>query len=100
MTRHRSTPWEYRSAVQAGPWKGGHYIFRDEAVSAFAYARDERDAAFIVKAVNTHDALMKALEDIITADTVVSDDGKVHDHGPSAWIAIKALAAAVGTPGK
>lgn len=35
--------------------------------------------------------LRAALEKIIDADTIVSDGGKVHDHGSCAGIAIAAL---------
>ena len=37
------------------------------------------------------EALRKALERIIDADTVISDGGKVHDHGRCAEIAMAAL---------
>jgi hypothetical protein len=45
-------------------------------------------------------AAIIALNEIVVVDTVVSDGGKMHDHGASAEIAMRALRAVVGTPGK
>jgi hypothetical protein len=39
---------------------------------------------------------MAALERIATLDTIVSDGGKMHHHGPMASIAIEAIKAVVG----
>lgn len=39
-----------------------------------------------------------AFEAIIDADTLISDGGKVHDHGPCAQIAIDALASVGSAP--
>jgi hypothetical protein len=63
--RHTPTPWmvgpEYYDNPK-GDMKAGYIgSFADEATSVFRCAKPE-DAAFIVKAVNCHDELLKALK--------------------------------------
>lgn len=60
-----------------------------EQVAALLSKRD----ATIRRVIGERDALKRAMEEIIKADTCVSDGGKRHDHGHFAGIAIEALAA-------
>lgn len=109
MTDHTPTPWfvsGVRFRMNGSEWQSVNRYDeakkQDENIALVGY--DPRtgtgwsDAHFIVTAVNNHDALVKALEEIIDADTVISDGGKMHDHGAPATIAIQALRAVVGGP--
>jgi hypothetical protein len=108
---HTKTPWAARgqqvfdttehavSLAYCGIVAGAG-VCKDGKIRSFGVDEETAiaNAAFIVKAVNSHEALVKALEEIIDADTIISDGGKVHDHGPSATIAIAALNGVVGSP--
>jgi hypothetical protein len=62
VTEHTRTPWIVRSQVQHGKNKLGFYLAPDETCSAPAWGSNQANAAFIVKAVNSHDALVTALD--------------------------------------
>lgn len=69
MAEHTPTPW---SATEQRDWLE-HSCCHDAAITAFengkrqtiAEAHSSEDAAFIVKAANNHDALVKALTDLL-----------------------------------
>lgn len=90
MTKHTPTPWYYAPAMQTGltrPYEkfdiyhvtppdrdnsygintGGRKVFLGMIRSRPSKSETEANAAFIVRAVNSHDALVEALEDIIHA---------------------------------
>ena len=109
MSEYTSTPWEVQPydgdedgvGIVGLPFNGLvalATLFPTE-IDADDPSRAKANAAFIVKAANSHGPLVKALEKIIDFDTDTSDDGKVHDHGIFAEIAIEALKA-VGNAGK
>jgi hypothetical protein len=77
MTDHTPTPWrvisgdDYYIAADAYPKEFIGHFKGDDTGDYVAYVGNrpkdfgEANAAFIVKAVNNHDALVKALEDLL-----------------------------------
>lgn len=66
MSEHTPTPWNIshvRTTEDTAMIVGG------EGFEPIADVTEDGDAAFIVQAVNNHDALVKALEDLQSADT-------------------------------
>ena len=96
MAEHTPTPW---SATEQRDWLE-HSCCHDAAITAFengkrqtiAEAHSSEDAAFIVKAANNHDALVKAAEHVCWFDWSSND--------PDAVAAIDALRALVGSVDK
>jgi hypothetical protein len=72
MAEHTPTPWRVETNCWT-PWNGavGILPLNDDEDSAIAWTtagtNEAANAAFIVKAVNNHDALVKALEDLVNA---------------------------------
>lgn len=80
MTKHTPTPW------QALPDENGNETYvvgpKDQAVAdcMMGYGvTDDANAAFIVKAVNNHKALVKALEVLLAEATSFSVSGVYFD---------------------
>lgn len=74
---HTKTPWQVSRAYADN---GGKYIsidhdFKDDVVNEYGVV-DWEDAAFIVKAVNSHEMLVEALE-LLCHNINDEDDGGV-----------------------
>ena len=61
--KHTPTPWEVESYRLNGPYKFGIGNGAGTVVVSNLVPLAETDAAFIVRAVNAHDDLVKALKD-------------------------------------
>ena len=86
MSEHTPTPWRYQEKSDAYTHivrSGERFIFQ---LSQNTNGESEATARFIVKAVNSHDAMVKKLEEIhdITQDTTL---------GMECWQKIQNLAA-------
>jgi hypothetical protein len=66
-TKHTPTPWKYRYS------KYQEYVIDGDGIDCVAVVVDEKDAAFIVKAVNTHAELVACLELMHGAEINKSD---------------------------
>lgn len=108
MAEYTPTPWIVDgTSVYYLDWDGSSYegkgkYYRQQLTNRFWFSVQgsskriskeelEANAALIVRAVNSHEELVEALEYIIKLDTCISDGGKRHDHGFWAGLAIGAL---------
>lgn len=83
QTQHTATEWRVGPTIS--PVEGPHYATITDGSSRVAdvYAEFssipemEANAAFIVRCVNSHDALVKALEDMLRAVNDCIEDGSL-----------------------
>lgn len=103
MTDHTPTPWRHANTIYVGD-NGCPAIVDHLNLVICDMLDDGRDdeecranAALIVKAVNNHEALVKALQNIAAMDP---KGIRADDLGHAARIARKALAGVVGGPAR
>lgn len=65
-TQHTPTPWHVESDIEIWCDTGGFVAMTMTAEQAVGTAEDYANAAFIVRAVNAHAALVEALEAVIS----------------------------------